>query len=141
MSTPARTTTLALAVAASSLMDAWWCARKGVPWRSWNPLKRTQPHCVGGSRSEGRRMSKHTGATALVMASLLPPATPVTTADPTTTIADDGSAHADAVCSKLAENPSFDGIVAAQMPTIGDSITFEASSGLGQPSAAGSAET
>jgi hypothetical protein len=42
------------------------------------------------------------------------------TADPTT---DYGSAHADALCSKLAENPSFDRILAAQTPTIGGSIT------------------
>jgi hypothetical protein len=35
---------------------------------------------------------------------------------------DYGNAHADALCSKLAENPSFDGVLAARTPTIGDSI-------------------
>jgi hypothetical protein len=42
------------------------------------------------------------------------------TADPTT---DYGSAHSDAVCSTLAENPSFGRILAAQTPTVGDSVT------------------
>jgi Protein of unknown function (DUF732) len=83
--------------------NASWCAWKRVPWRSWNPLKHTQQHCVGGGRFEGRRMGKHTAATA----------------DAGT---DYGSAHTDALCSKLAENSSFDGILAAQTPTIGDSV-------------------
>jgi hypothetical protein len=88
---------------AKLLQGGPWCAWKRVPWRSWNPLKRTQQHCVGGGRFEGRRMGKHTAATA----------------DPAT---DYGSAHTDALCSKLAENPSFDGILAAQTPTVGDSV-------------------